>query len=160
MRLIAKHSINGAAFKYMQRFVIKMKYRGSRRVDMKPSKRWGLKEEAKRNRIKWHKQSRPSSVCFPSGWWWWVTVARINTCLHGSYISCSTPYPSTGPHKLRTPQQTVCLQARMGIRRVGDEISHAAEKGWTELLKTSFKAFYLSITAVTEGKNNARLYIP
>lgn len=43
-----------------------------------------------------------AGVCFPSGWWW-ATAASINTCLHGSHISCFTPHPSTGPHKLRTP---------------------------------------------------------
>lgn len=52
-----------------------------------------------------------SGVCFPSGWWW-AAAASINTCLHGSHISCLTPHPSSGPHRLRTPQQahcTICL---------------------------------------------------
>lgn len=48
-----------------------------------------------------------ADVCFPSGWWW-ATAASINTCLHGSHISCFTPHPSAGPHRLRTPQRVVC----------------------------------------------------
>lgn len=56
-----------------------------------------------------HKRSG-DGVCFPSGWWW-ATAASINTCLHGSHISCFTSHPSTGPHKRRTPQQaeSVCV---------------------------------------------------
>ena len=49
-----------------------------------------------------------AGVCFPSGWWW-ATAASINTCLHGSHISCFTPHPSAGPHRLRTPQRAVCV---------------------------------------------------
>jgi len=48
-------------------------------------------------------------VCFPSGWRW-PTAASINTCLHGSHISCFAPHPQcAGPHRLRTPQRLVCV---------------------------------------------------
>lgn len=100
----------------------------------------GLKEEAKRNRIKQHKQSSPSSVCFPSGWWWWwwVTVARINTCLHGSYISCSTPHPSTGPHKRRNSTANCVFAGTYGIRCIVNGIGHSAENRLMECFKKTF----------------------
>lgn len=79
------------------------------REEILESQRWEkITLRVWRRRREMESKRSGAGVCFPSGWWW-ATAASINTCLHGSHISCFTPHPSAGPHRRRTPQWVVCV---------------------------------------------------